>query len=38
VILPAKNVADLVEIPDEIRRALTIVPIEELSHAIELVL
>jgi ATP-dependent Lon protease len=38
VILPAKNVVDLVEIPDEIQRALTIVPIEDLSQAISLVL
>jgi ATP-dependent Lon protease len=38
VILPAKNVADLVEITEEIQRALTIVPIDELSQAIERVL
>jgi ATP-dependent Lon protease len=38
VILPAKNIADLVEIPEEIQRDLTIVPIEELSQAIDRVL
>lgn len=38
VVLPAKNVVDLVEIPDEIKDTLNIVPIEELSEAIALVL
>jgi ATP-dependent Lon protease len=38
VVLPAKNAADLVEIPQEIREALEIVPIEELSQAIGRVL
>jgi ATP-dependent Lon protease len=34
VILPAKNVANLVEIPDEIKNALKIIPISELSQAL----
>ena len=38
VILPAKNVADLVEVPDEIQHSLEIVPITELSQAIGLIL
>jgi len=38
VILPAKNVVDLVEIPDDIQQGLNIVPIEEMSQAIGLVL
>ncbi len=38
VILPAKNMTNLVEIPDEIQRSLEIVPITELSQAIGLVL
>jgi ATP-dependent Lon protease len=38
VILPAKNMVDLVEIPDEIKDALDIVPIEALSQAIAIVL
>jgi ATP-dependent Lon protease len=38
VILPAKNVADLVEIPDDIQQALDIVPIEDLSQAVGRVL
>ena len=38
VILPAKNMVDLVEIPDDIQQGLNIVPIEEMSQAIGLVL
>lgn len=34
VILPAKNVANLVEIPDEIKNVLKIIPISELSQAL----
>jgi ATP-dependent Lon protease len=38
VVLPAKNEVDLLEIPDEIKSALEIVHIEELSQAIGIVL
>jgi ATP-dependent Lon protease len=38
VILPTKNMVDLVEIPDEIKDALDIVPIDELAQAIPIVL
>jgi ATP-dependent Lon protease len=38
VVLPIKNMADLADIPDEIKQALDIVPIEDLSQAIDLVL
>jgi len=38
VIIPAKNVADLVDISDEIQEALKIVPITALSEAIDMIL
>jgi ATP-dependent Lon protease len=38
VVLPAKNEVDLQDIPEEIKNALDIVPIEELSQAIGIVL
>jgi ATP-dependent Lon protease len=38
VIIPAKNVADLVDISDEIQDALKIVPITALSEAIDMIL
>jgi ATP-dependent Lon protease len=38
VVLPEKNIVDLKEIADEIKQSLNIVPIDELSRAIDRVL
>ncbi len=38
VVLPARNLVDLTEIPEDIQADLTIVPIEDLAQAVEQVL
>jgi ATP-dependent Lon protease len=38
VILPALNEADLVELPDEVRRDMTFVPVETLEQVIAVAL